>query len=442
MLVESENMNSRKIVLDILNEVDKGKYVNQLIAEMQKLDIPAVDKNFISKIVYGVVENRIYLDYMIRKFSSIRLKKIDDQILNVLRLSAYQMIYLTKVPHSAVVNEGVKLVKKINHRHTGFTNGILRNMSRDYQSVELPSVSKEPIKYLSVKYSHPEWLVERFMNNYGFDFTEDLLASNNETPNLVLRTNSILINREDLMTKLVNVGFECEKSDIVEEGIVIRRTNDLTLEENTLFRDGYFTVQDESSMMIAGIVEPAQGDLVLDMCSAPGGKTTHMAALMNNEGEIVACDISQRKLDLIEENIKRLHLKNIRTMINDATVFNPSFVDKFDKVLVDAPCSGLGIIRRKPDIKYLKSIEDIKALVEIQRAILENASKYVKPGGMLIYSTCTVEKLENEEQIKGFLKTHNEFRIVPIDDEESLQLFPNINETDGFFCCKLTKIGD
>lgn len=431
-------MNSRKIVVELLNEVDKGKYVNQVLKNIQAYELDARDKNLISKIVYGVVENKIYLDYYIRKFSSVRLKKIDASILNILRMSAYQMLFLTKIPHSAVVNEAVKLTKKINHRRSGFVNGLLRNMSRDYEAVELP---KDRNEYLSIKYSHPLWLVERFIGLFGEEFTEDLLEANNETPSLVLRVNTRLINREDLMTKLEELGFVCQISDIVEEGLVVTKLGDIALDDNDLFRDGYFTVQDESSMLIAGLVDPKSDEKILDLCAAPGGKSTHLATLMDNMGQVVACDISEYKLPLIEENKKRLQLSNIQVYQNDASIYNAEFESIFDKVLVDAPCSGLGIIRRKPDIKYLKSMEDIEALTNLQDQILEQASKYVKPGGLLIYSTCTIEPMENEERIQNFLKDHA-FEIVKIDENDNLQLYPNVDETDGFFCCKLRKVGE
>lgn len=431
-------MNSRKVILELLNEIDKGKYVNNVLKVVQTYEIDPRDRNLISKIVYGVVENKLYLDYYIRKFSSVRLKKIEPSILNVLRMSAYQLMFLSKIPHSAVVNEAVKLTKKINFRTSGFVNGLLRNMSRDYKSVKLPA---ELIANLSVKYSHPEWMVTYFLELFGKDFTISLLAANNETPKMVVRTNTRLINREDLMTKLTQLEYVCEISDIVKEGIVISKMSDISIEENSLFKKGYFTIQDESSMCIAGIVDPQKGERILDLCAAPGGKTTHMATLMDNTGQVVACDLSERKLPLISETCQRLKLDNVDLLQNDARVYNENFMSSFDKVLVDAPCSGLGIIRRKPDIKYLKSLEDIQALTEIQDDILEQASKYVKIGGTLIYSTCTVEPIENEERIQKFLKGQN-YEIVQIDENDYLQLYPNVNETDGFFCCKMRKLGE
>lgn len=430
-------VNARKVILEILTEIEKGKYSNQLIQELQKReDLDGRDKKFISKIVYGVIENKLYLDYMIRKFSSIRLKKIDADILNILRMSAYQIIYLDKVPDSAVVNEAVKLVKKINHRHSGFANGLLRNFIRKHQDVTLPD---NELEKLSVKYSHPLWLVERFVKSFGFDFTEDLLSANNETPKLVIRTNTILINREDLITKLELAGLEVEKSDIVEEGIIIESLGTDAIDQLSLFKKGYFTVQDESSMLVGHILDPTAKDYVLDLCAAPGGKTTHLSQLMGNKGQIYACDISDKKLDLVKENVKRLGLNNIRMFLNDGTVLNENFVDKFDKVLLDAPCSGLGIIRRKPDIKYQKTEETIKDLNQVQYTMLTHSAKYVKSGGVLVYSTCTIEASENRDMIDKFLSEQPEFERVYINDTEDLQMYPNVDGTDGFYICKLRR---
>ncbi|MCH4890261.1 16S rRNA (cytosine(967)-C(5))-methyltransferase RsmB [Acidaminobacter sp. JC074] len=430
-------VNSRKVVLEILNEMDEDKFSNLLIGEMQlRDDIDTRDKGFISKIVYGVIEQKMYLDYVIRKFTSIRLKKIDPSILNILRMSAYQIMFLDKVPNPAVVDEAVKLTKKVNRRHSGFVNGVLRSLIRGYEKVDLPSDS---IEKLSIKYSHPEWLVKRWVSLYGESFTEDLLSSNNETPNLVIRTNTLLINREDLMTKLELDGLEAVKSDIVEEGIILKTLGSESIDQMTLFKEGYFTVQDESSMMVGHVLDPKEKSHVLDLCSAPGGKATHIAQLMKNTGQVYACDISKKKLDLVKENVKRLKLNNVRMIENDGRVLNESFVDKFDYVLLDAPCSGLGIIRRKPDIKYQKSEETISELNKIQREMLENAARYLKEGGVLVYSTCTIEPSENGLMMDDFLKSHPEFERVQINDTDDLQMYPNVDETDGFYMCKLRR---
>jgi 16S rRNA (cytosine967-C5)-methyltransferase len=433
-------INARKVILEILDDCDRQQFSNKLIQDMYKnKDIPTIDKGFISKIVYGVIENKLYLDFVIRKFSSVRLKKIEPSILNILRMSAYQFIYLDKTPDSAVVNEAVKLTKKASFRHSGFVNGLLRNLMRDFNKVQLPNKEKETVSYLSIKYSHPEWLVDRWLGVFGLDFTEELLSANNQTPNLSIRVNTLKTNREDLMTNLTSMGISCEKSDIVEDGIIITDSKPLSLNDNEAFVNGLFTVQDESSMKVSELLAPKAGEHVLDLCAAPGGKSTHMSQLMEGKGQVIACDLTDKKLVLIKENINRLGLKNIQMKVNDATLKNESFLDRFDKVLVDAPCSGLGIIRRKPDIKYQKSLEDLVALKDIQTKIIEQASSYVKSGGVLMYSTCTIEENENRKIVDAFLASHPEFSILPFEDQEDLQLYPNVHGTDGFYCCKLKR---
>lgn len=429
--------NARKVALELLNDNEKNQYVNKLVQNLYKReDIDERDKHFISKIVYGVVEQKIYLDFLIRKFSSVRLKKIEPSILNILRMSVYQILFMDKTPNPSAVDEAVKLAKKESFRHSGFVNGVLRNFIRDGHKVQIPRADK--IEYLSIKYSHPEWMVKRFIELFGEAFAEDLMKANNTIPDVSIRVNTLMTNREDYMTKLQMDGIPCRISDIVEDGIVIEQGKKLDLEHNEDFKKGLFIIQDESSMKIAYIVAPESGDLVLDLCAAPGGKTTHMAQLCPT-AHITSCDVSEQKLHLIEENVKRLNLENVSLILNDATQENESFLNHFDKVLVDAPCSGLGIIRRKPDIKYHKTYEDILALSEIQINILSQASKYVKTEGFLVYSTCTVDPIENDEVIKQFLRTHQEFEIVPIDDNNALQLYPNVDETDGFYCCKMKK---
>lgn len=430
------NINARKVALELLDDNEK-QYINKLVQNLYKrTDIDERDKHFISKIVYGVVEQKIYLDFLIRKFSSVRLKKIDPSILNILRMSVYQILFMDKTPNPAVVDEAVKLAKKVSFRHKNFVNGLLRNFLRDGHKVQIPK--ENDLQYLSIKYSHPEWMVSRFIEIFGRDFAEDLMEANNKIPELTIRLNTGLMNREDYMTKLSKDGVEAKKSDIVEDGIIIMHGKKMDLEHNDDFKNGLFTVQDESSMKIAHIVDPQAREHILDLCAAPGGKSSHMAQLCP-EASVTSCDVSKQKLDLIEENIARLKIENITCLINDATVENPAFINQFDKVLVDAPCSGLGIIRRKPDIKYHKTMEDIHELSKIQLTILKQASRYVKDSGYLIYSTCTLDPIENDTVIQKFLREHQEFERVLIDDNNAMQLYPNVNETDGFYCCKMKK---
>lgn len=432
--------NARKVILDILNQVDQGAYVNILMQEIYKLDdLSDLDRNFISKVVYGVLEQRIYLDYIVRHFSSVRLKKIEPSILNILRMSAYQYMFLDKTPDSAVVNESVKLAKKASHRHSGFVNALLRNMMREENPVPLPDIKKSKIQHYSVKYAHPEWMVERFFKNFGEDFSVELMIANNKTPYISLRVNTLFINREDLMTKFEAMGINCKISDIVDDGVIVEEGKQLMLLNNPLFKEGLFTIQDESSMKVIEVLNPQKGEQILDMCSAPGGKCTHIAQKLAGEGKVVACDISPQKIAIVKENLNRLKIEGVETIINDGTVLNEAFVGKFDRVLLDAPCSGLGIIRRKPDIKYNRQPSDASELQTIQLQMINNASEYIKSGGRLVYSTCTIGGIENDEVIRKFLKEHDNFEIEKINDEDAMKLYPHVDGTDGFYCCCLKK---
>jgi len=434
--------NARKVVLDVLNKVDKGDYVSGVMQDIYKLDdLSDLDRNFISKIVYGVLEQRIYLDYVIRHFSSVRLKKIDGDILNILRMGVYQFVFMDKVPDSAVVNESVKLAKKASHRHSGFVNALLRNLMREGLDGIMPDKAKDPIKYYSVKYAHPEWMVSQFIRDFGETFAVDLMVANNESPKLTIRNNSLCQNREDLMTKLREMKIDCDFSDIVEDGLVIDEGKQMNLLSNKLFLEGKFTVQDESSMMVTQMLDPQPGERILDLCAAPGGKASHIGQRLKGQGQVVACDVSQNKIDLIHENIKRLNISGIITQINDGLVLNETLVGAFDRVLLDAPCSGLGIIRRKPDIKFNRQETDGLDLQEVQKTMMSHAGTYVKDQGILVYSTCTIDPRENDQVIEWFLSEHKNFVLDQSIDVNPLKLYPNVDETDGFYCCRLKKIG-
>ncbi len=443
-------MNSREIALKILTEVtDQNAYSNLSINKNIDEDVTDQDAALIRSIVYGTLENKIYIDYVIRSFSSVRLKKILPLVMNILRLGIYQILFMDRIPDSAAVNESVKLAKKHTHKGSqGFVNGLLRNVSRNKENIELPDKEKDNLKYLSVKYSHPEWMIERWIEAFGPLFTEDLLQANNEKPKLNIRTNTLKIDRDSLIEKLEELDLICEKTRYSHDGIIVMNPVNINLTQE--FKDGLFQIQDESSMLVSQIMNPEENSLVIDVCSAPGGKTTHMAQKMNNQGKIIARDIHDHKLKLINENSERLGIDIIYTENYDALKLDENLIDKADYCLVDAPCSGLGLIRRKPDIKWTKTQRDIENIKKLQYGILDISCNYVKSGGTLIYSTCTIEKDENIHLVNMFLEEHSEFKLVDfkalIDnaDEVSknigyLELFPNINNTDGFFIAKMVK---
>ncbi|QZY57121.1 16S rRNA (cytosine(967)-C(5))-methyltransferase RsmB [Crassaminicella profunda] len=440
--------NARKYVLDILVDIEKNNAFSNIAINraLKGKDIPNLDRRFISELVYGVLENKIYLDFIIGTFSKMKMKKINVKVLNILRMGLYQIIYLDKIPEFAAVDESVKLVKKVDYRSSGFVNGILRSFLRNKKDIKVPTMKEDKIKHLSITYSHPEWLVEKWMKEFGQDFTINLLKANNETPKLSVRTNTLKVTKEELIESFIKEDVKVFPDTFVKEAIHISHLGNI--ENMEIYQKGFFQIQDESSMLVAHVLAPKPGEFVIDVCAAPGGKTTHIAQLMKNNGKILARDIYNHKLKLINDNAKRLGIGMIKTEVFDAKELDESLLGKADKVLVDAPCSGLGIIRRKPELKYNKKPQDIEEISKLQLEILKNASKYVKKDGVLVYSTCTIEKEENMDIIKKFIKEHNDFEMVDVNDtlpsnlkseEKFLQLYPNTYKTDGFFICKLRR---
>ena len=371
-------MNPREGALLVLYETnEKNAFSNiALNRELRHKSYKQLDKNLITELVYGVLENQIYIDYVIEQFSTFKIKKMNPYTLNLLRLGIYQLFFLDKVPGFAAVNETVNLSKKYCKKTTGFINGILRNIQRNKKNIKLPNPEQDIVKYLSIKYSHPQWLVKIFLNNFDKNFTEELLKANNTTPDLYVRINTLKINTDDCIKLLIDEGYIIKQSPFIKEAVVVKGLHNI--EQSNLYKKGYVQVQDFSSMLASKILDPGEGDFVIDVCSAPGGKATHMAQLMNNKGTIIARDIYDHKLKLVEKNAKRLGITIIRTENFNGNNLDKKLLNKADKVLVDAPCSGLGIIRRKPEIKYRKQLEGIKSIIAIQYDILKNASRYVK----------------------------------------------------------------
>lgn len=442
--------NTREIALKILIEInEKGAYSNIALNKYMNLDISRIDESFSRKIVYGVLENRLYLDWIISKISKIKIKKIDSTILEILRIGVYQIIFMERIPDSAAVNESVKLSKKYSHSGSvGYVNGVLRNIVRNKKKIRKVDI-KDPIEYISVKYSHPKWIIKRWLNEFGEEFTLKLCEANNGKVNLNIRTNTLKVDRETLKNILKNKGYNISETKYAIDGLIIE--NPYRITNINEFKNGLFTIQDESSMLVSQIMDPRKNSTLIDVCSAPGGKTTHMAQYMENKGKIIGRDIHKHKFKLIKDNYTRLGIDIIKTEVFDAMNLDESLLSKADYVLVDAPCSGLGLIRRKPEIKWNRNQENIEKIKEIQNKILINASKYLKSGGILIYSTCTIGKEENVGIVKKFLKENNDFKLMGfdslLDSKENIktakdgyiELFPHIHETDGFFISKMQK---
>lgn len=444
-------LSARELTFNVLSDVYlNGAYSNLAIkGHLSDAKTSKQEENLVREIVYGVLENEIYIEYILSKASKIKVEKIHPKMLIILKMGIYQLVFMDRIPDSAAVNEAVNLAKKHGHKGTiGFVNGVLRNINRNKDEFMKINV-KTKSEYISIKYSHPKWMVDRWVKEFGEDFTEDLCMINNSTPELNIRVNNLKTTKEKLKNALEEQDFIIRDGRYAEDSIVIENPSRITgLKE---FKEGHFFIQDESSSLVGQIMDPKPGSIVLDICSAPGGKSTHIAEIMENKGRVLSGDIHKHKLELIEENAKRLGIEIIETKVSDATKRDESLVNIADYLLIDAPCSGFGLIRRKPEIKWNRKEKDIDELTNMQYELLNNAKDYLKVGGVLIYSTCTIEKDENINMIQRFLKENENFKLVNI--EESLenkekidtlkdgyiQLYPSIHGTDGFFIGKMIK---
>ncbi len=444
----------RETALKILYEInEKGAYSNlALNKQLEAGGLGETDRGFVTELVYGTVKWRLTIDWIICQFSSIKLKKISPWILNILRAGTYQLLYMDRIPESAACNESAKLAKKYGHQaSTGFVNAVLRNIARNRDNLKKPDKTGEPVKYLSIAYSHPEWMVERFLLLFGPEFTESLLESNNNAPEFTIRVNTLKTSREKLAEALAQEGMEVAHGRFSRDALIIKKPSSIS--RLAAFQDGLFQVQDESSMLVARILDPKPGEFVLDACSAPGGKATHIAQLMENRGTVLARDIHEHKIKLIEQSVARLGIEIIKTEIHDTSMPDAATENKADRVLLDAPCTGLGIIRRKPDIKWRKESSDTAEITGLQRKMIAAAARSVKPGGVLVYSTCTILPEENGDLVKGFLQENPEFEMddlaaaTPealrghIEEKGMLQLYTNRDGADGFFISKLRRKG-
>ena len=443
-------LSARELSFKILYDIFvNGSFSNIAINKHLEIALDDKEESLLREIVYGVLENQLFLDYIISKASKIRLKKIHSSILIILRIGVYQLIFMDKIPESAAVNESVKLSKSYGHKGSiGFVNGVLRGISRNKDEFIKIDVENKS-EYISIKYSHPKWMVERWIKQYGEEFTEELCKKNNEKPELNIRVNTLKIKKDELKRRLIEKGLVIKDSKYAIDSLIVE--NPIRITELEEFNLGFFIIQDESSTMVGQIIDPEPSSVVIDICSAPGGKATHIAQMMNNKGKILSRDIYEHKIKLINENAKRLGINIIQTAISDATIRDENLIDIADYILVDAPCSGFGLIRRKPEIKWNRKEKDIEELVNIQSSILNNVKDYLKINGILVYSTCTIEKDENYNLIEEFLNQNKNFKLISIEDKilnkenlETLnqgyiQLFPNIHNTDGFFIAKMIK---
>ncbi len=441
----------RELAIKILNRIqNEGAYSTLAVKKALEDKSERKDSGFIRELVYGVLENQRLIDEIVKESSSVKIRKIHPIILIILRTAIYQLLFMDTVPESAIVNEAVNLAKKYGHRGTtGFVNGLLRGVSSKkayFKSEEYMSQECE----LGIRYSHPDYLVALWRTQYGLEFTKDLLKANNSVPPFTIRNNTLKIDSTDLISILEAEGYETEPGKYSKDCIIIKNPRSMT--RLSAYTDGLFTIQDEASMLVTEVLNAQKDSLILDVCSAPGGKATHIAQWIGDKGTIIARDTYPHKLKLIEELSLRLGIKSIKSEIWDAKEPDDKLKYKVDYCLVDAPCSGLGLIRRKPDIKWTRTSEELIELSRLQTIILKTASNYIKPGGTLVYSTCTINRQENLDVITNFLRESTDFRLVPIElangvkisatqDSGYLELYPNIHGTDGFFMAKMVRIG-
>ncbi len=437
----------RGLAVKILNRVERtDAYLEKLLDnEMRNAELISADKALLYEIVHGVVRWMGRLDWVLNGFYKGQFSKAIPNLKNGLRVALYQILFLDRVPDHAAVNEAVEFVKKLQgQKPADLTNAILRNIIRNKNGIRYPDPNEDLPGYLSAFYSHPSWMVKRYLNRFGREETEKLLLANNEKPFLTLKVNTIKVSPEEFKSLLDSVNLKYISGKYLPEFFKLMNLTNITAWE--FYQKGYFNIQDESAGLACKLLAPEPGMRVLDLFSAPGGKSVYIASLMNDRGEIVAVDKYEGRLKLVQKNIIRLGFKSIRTITNDAMEFNSGL---FDRVLADVPCSGSGTISKKPDIKWKKDLLDIKSMNDMQYKYLEKASHLVKVNGTLVYSTCSIEPEENFDIIKKFLAENENFQLINagqsfpqelIDENGCIQTLPHIHHMDGAFAAKLIKI--
>lgn len=425
---------NRKTAFQVLLAVEKDRAYSNLELNNQikinKPDSPA----FVRELVYGVLENKILIDYYIDKLVASGARKIKSQPLVLLRMGIYQLEFMDSVPKYAAINETVKLAKKFAKGRDGFINGVLRNYIKIKEEIELPSIENNPVEYFCTKYSYDKWIVKLWIRQFGISMCEKMLKAMNGRPDISIRINLMKTDKKNLLEKLSARGFDVKEGELSERVLFIKGSDILSSPE---YAEGLFSIQDEASVITSDMLDAEPDKTVLDICAAPGGKTLATAELMNNSGRVCAFDIYEHKLSLIEKESRRLGIEIIETSENDGCIYNSAFSEMADCVLVDGPCSGLGVIRRKPEIKYKHLADDGKSLADKQYEILMNSSRYVKRGGTLIYSTCTINQIENQDVSSRFLENNKDYQMV-----YEHQYLPVNEETDGFYICKMIRKGD
>ena len=425
-------MTAREAALKALYDIEtKDTFTNAALKNALNTDLSDNDRGLATELIYGVVLNKTALDYIISRYSKIKLKKMSPWVINILRLGVFQIYYMDKIPHSAACNESVKLANKYSHRAgSGFVNGVLRAFSRESEGFQFPK-EKGMAEYFSLKYSYPLWMVEKLLDEYGEERCEALFEENRRSHGVFLRVNTLKNTVEQALVTLENQGISCEKTEVEN---CLKVTGKINVDLSKAYSDGLFSLQNISSQKTIEILDPKAGETVFDMCAAPGGKSCAIAEKMENRGRVLSFDIFEHKVELIKKSAQRLGIEIVDARLQDAAEDCAELYESADRVLVDAPCSGLGVIHKKPDIKFKRTAEDVEELCRIQKRILSTASKYLKDGGVLVYSTCTILPEENRVQIENILNEHNEYKKV---SEE--QILTTERGESGFYICKMVK---
>lgn len=448
-------LSARELALKVVNAVEEeGAYANLALNQvLEKYRPGKLDRAFATELAYGTLRSLNTLDWVLEQFIKQPLSSQSRTVLNILRLGVYQLMFMDRVPPSAVCNEGAELARKYGHAGTvKFVNGVLRNISRRLNEISFPALEDDPVKHISLRYSHPVWMVKRWLKEFGLDHTVALCRANNGPAPNTVRTNTLKITRDGLAERLRNEGLTVSETEFAPEGLKI--DGFFSIGSLQSFKEGLFQIQDESSMLAGRALMPAPGAFVIDACSAPGGKTTHLAQLMENRGRILAVDIHPHKLVLIKENCSRLGINIVEGLAGDARELPENLYNKADFILVDAPCSGLGVLRRRPDARWRKEPGQLPAIIQLQREILEGVARCLKKNGVIVYSTCTITREENLRQVEWFLDKHPQFVLedlspflpAGLDFEGTLkggflQVLPYRHGMDGFFIARMRKKG-
>ena len=451
----------RMLAWNLLQRIERSQAFADLLLDStfsKSPELRALDRAFINELVLGTLRWRSRLDLAIYRAVKSPEKRIDLKLLHLLRMGAYQILFMDRVPPSAAVNESVRLAKAIfqNEKISGFTNAVLRSIARKKNREDFPPFETQPVEYIAAALSHPRWMVERWVREFGPDTARKICSANNLHPPFTVRVNTLKTTREILQERLAGAGIQSFPAPYSPEGLVLRQSPLRSAEP--LFQKGFYFVQDEASQIVSHLVNPQPGERVLDACAAPGGKTTHLAQLMNDQGEIIALDLYGPKIEWIQENCRRLGITVVKAFQADASKPLPfSEESAFDRILVDAPCTGLGTLHRNPEAKWRQNSQDANRLQHLQLALLENLWGRLKPGAILVYSTCTMTLEENDWVVEAFLRKHKEFRLqdlrlsVPqsfhplIDEKGFLRTYPKTTmasddyRLDGFFAARLVR---